>query len=324
MLKTFILLILLWCACVPSQTMADLRSDELMLSQQEVSEAITTLMDQLDRTYLFHQRVPSVNARLLAERNSPSFQREFQFGRFQRTLTAILVDESDDTHFEIIERQTAHDGQAAPGSLPGGIATAWLNDTVFYLAIDGDLDLPLARAAFADALNAGSDATAVVIDLRTAGFGSVPLSRYLLSYFVAPDMALANIVYPHSRTERLMPVNLKQVRPSTDIPVYIIHSAFVGGAWEFFSYTLKHAGRATIIGEPTLGQAYLTKALPLSDHVAAKMVYAELRHPETGENWQGWGVLPHYKTRATEALDCARMLTGADNGERVVCQPADN
>jgi C-terminal processing protease CtpA/Prc len=78
---------------------------------------------------------------------------------------------------------------------------------------------------------------------------------------------------------------------------------FSGG--EEFAYNLKHFGRATIVGETTVGGAHPTEPVELPRDFVMGVPNARPVHPVTGTNWEGSGVEPDIAVPAETALEVA-------------------
>ena len=83
--------------------------------------------------------------------------------------------------------------------------------------------------------------------------------------------------------------------------VCILTSRKTYSAAEAFSYTLKHLDRACIVGENTGGGAHLVDMMRVNDEIDIRMPVVRAYNPITKSNWEGIGVAPTLKTRATNA-----------------------
>ncbi len=75
---------------------------------------------------------------------------------------------------------------------------------------------------------------------------------------------------------------------------------------EALAYILKHHGRATIVGETTMGAAHSVRTHDLVDSFRMFVPDSRPVHPITGTNWEGRGVDPEIKTDADAALTIAK------------------
>lgn len=106
-----------------------------------------------------------------------------------------------------------------------------------------------------------------------------------MSFFVEADQLLAQVTYQKG-TENIFAEPIpKPIFNNKNITLYIVNSGLVSGAWEFFSYTLKHFDRATIIGQDTMGFGYFTKRVFVDEQVSIDIPYATTKHPISQNNW---------------------------------------
>lgn len=202
----------------------------------------------------------------------------------------------------------AHRTQEASGNglsgaevLPGGIG---------YLAVrefddfdSGDRDAP-ARKAMDAALRRLSGTNAMIVDLRGNHGGSPSMVGYLASAFVARGANVYNVF--HTRTERFSEApESPYPRPRTDVSLYVLVDNGTASAAEAFAYTLKHAGRATIIGTKTAGAANPGERFDAGDGFSVFVATGSPVNPATGGNWEGKGVEIDVETSSSAALEVA-------------------
>jgi C-terminal processing protease CtpA/Prc len=84
-------------------------------------------------------------------------------------------------------------------------------------------------------------------------------------------------------------------------------SATWSGA-EQFSYDLKQLKRATLIGETTRGGAHAGAFHRIDDHFGMGIPEEKAINPFGKADWEGVGVEPDIKVKATDALETARKL----------------
>lgn len=116
----------------------------------------------------------------------------------------------------------------------------------------------------------------------------------LTRYHHAKDEVQQKWTYPYIPGERL-----------PDIPVYILTSRRTFSGGEDMAYTLKHHGRATVVGETTGGGAHpVTKLTPGGGFVVI-LPEGYRTHPVTQSNWEGIGVQPEIEAPREQALETA-------------------
>lgn len=123
-------------------------------------------------------------------------------------------------------------------------------------------------------LNRMKDKDAIIIDLRGNTGGSPEGARYLLSYFLEDNTHINSIQTRrdsewHTEDFRTYPLSELSCERDTvvpdlrNIPVYILIDNKTFSAGEEIAYDFQQQGRATIIGEATVGGAHPYKTEPL-------------------------------------------------------------
>lgn len=294
-----------------SQAHADVEP-ELLLSKEEVAEAIKSTVTALEKHYLYPKKAQQASSALLTAQKSGEFDRSFKFGRLKQKVETILISASGDSSFELLKRRTFSSVNIdSDKRQSNSIKVQTLENNIGYIELDGNFLFSDTDNGIPNALEylAGSDA--VIIDLRNAGDGSISLAQHVISYFVEPNTLLGNVYFnPSVDSERIYSVKLEHapINYRQNFPIFILNSSFVAGPWEFLGYTLKHLHKATIVGEDTIGVATMKKPLPVSEHLSINIAYAQITHPVTDESWQQRGVFADYQTTAQESFEFAYQL----------------
>jgi len=160
------------------------------------------------------------------------------------------------------------------------------------------------------AMNFVANCDALIIDLRRNHGGYPSMVQLVTSYLCDPKPQHINTFYYRPTDDRqqfwTFPYVPGKRRP--DIPVYVLTSRVTGSGAEEFAYNLKHMGRATLIGETTVGAAHpVTKKVVQGDFIV-RLPYGRPVNPITGSNWEGTGVKPHIAVPAEDALKTAHLL----------------
>ena len=292
------------------------------------------LIDQICQTirdqYVVTERIEETIVALLAA--APSYREIDDPFTLAATLTNILRQASDDMHFAVSYRPVT--AQATPGPAPFDFAAlAPRHNNFFYSASRltgnvGYLDLRLfpepsrgAQTAIgAMAFLAGTDA--LIFDLRRNRGGRPEMVQLLLSYLLPEPTHINSFQNRGDATLRqfwTLPYVPGAIRP--DLPVYVLISGQTGSAAEEFAYDLQQLGRATLVGETTIGMAHPVQPFPLDDGFAINVPIGRPINPISGADWQGSGVAPDVAVPAAEALASAHelaltnLLDGCDDAE---------
>ena len=298
-------------------------------AQSEVSSLTPTqvdqLVDHLDAAldnYVF----PDIAAKLKAEVQSHrgEYRGISNPTMLAARLTADMRAVGHDQHLAVIfdeqlaikkdltpeEEQHAHAFDLASGfgvrsarRLPGNVGYVDLS----YFSPDRDAGSVL--AAVMQLVN-GTDA--LILDLRRNGGGSGETETTLLSYFVKDTTQLSSVVETvdgkiHERQHWTSPY--VQGPRYTGKPLFILTSHHTHSAAEVLAYDLQNCHLATIVGEPTSGDATsATGTIDLGHHFSAFIANGQIRSPITNRNYIGTGVQPDVPTAPAAALLTAYNL----------------
>lgn len=164
----------------------------------------------------------------------------------------------------------------------------------------GDLDTKNSLIKSMEKLSTGDS---LIIDLRENIGGDPRLVAFLSSYFLESDTHLWS-VYDRGGNEVI------EIRSSASPHKFsgklcILISNKTYSAAEAFTYTLKHLGRACIVGETTGGGAHLVEMMRVNDEINLWTPVARAYNSVTESNWEGTGVIPTIEVEASEAKSVA-------------------
>jgi hypothetical protein len=201
----------------------------------------------------------------------------------------------------------AADPAADTGDKCGFSKVEVLPGNVGYVKFDMFQDSERARDVAAASLASVANCDALVFDLRDNIGGSPRMIQFISSYLFDKPTHL-NSFYDRLSNKTAETWTLDTVpgkRFSNDLPVYVLTSSSTVSAAEEFTYNLKNLGRATIVGETTVGAAHLVTDRVINGRFAVRVPYARAYNPITKKNWEGVGVSPDIQVPASKALDAA-------------------
>lgn len=164
---------------------------------------------------------------------------------------------------------------------------------------------PMLASAFTFLNNSQS----LIIDLR-GNFGGYEYTNLLFaSYFLAERTHLLDMHWrkDNRREERWSSEKVTGPKYSQDKKVYILVDNETFSAAEAFSYTMKHLGRAVIVGERTAGAGNAGEDVQLSSHFKAFIPMRKVISPLTMDSFEGKGVIPDIETTSDGALAAAQL-----------------
>jgi hypothetical protein len=220
-----------------------------------------------------------------------------------------------DRHFKVQWNAPGADSGPSPGGprraggplvrkvevLPGNIGLLSLGEFAHFRF--GDAEAPARREIDAAlARLAGTDA--MVIDLRDNPGGSPNMVGYLTSAFTPRGADIYNTFHTREGLMSEAPL-VWHPSPRLDEPVYLLINGRTGSAAEAFAYTMKNAGRATVVGEASGGAANPGRFFDLGDGFRVFVSTGSPVSPVTGTNWEATGVQPDLAVASDQALERA-------------------
>ncbi len=206
--------------------------------------------------------------------------------------------------------QDIHWWQPRPGHNYGLQKLEILPGNVGYVAIEKFAPISLGGSRTTAAMNFLSDCEALIFDLRSCGVGDPYMVQLFESYLFGsePKLMLTQYHRPTEKRQELWTLPHVDGRRMPDVPVYILTSSQTFSGGEDFAYTLKHHGRASIVGEKTGGGGHTIDFLSIGEGFVLVLPTGRPVHPVSGGNWEGTGVEPDVSVSADEALHTAQLL----------------
>lgn len=202
----------------------------------------------------------------------------------------------------------ADDGGVFDG-VQGIVEAKMLEGNVGYVDIRLFVPLERERDVAVKAMETVAGADALIFDLRTCAGGSPDMVHFVESYLYPPEPKHL-LTYFHGHAPPDSAYTLAEVpgRRLPDADVFIATSHFTGSGCEEFTYTLKHHGRATVVGEKTGGAGHGGGVHPVAAGFHAFVPDFRPVHPVTGGGWEAVGVTPHVECGSRNAVLLAHKL----------------
>jgi hypothetical protein len=274
-------------------------------------------------------------------------------GALAAALTKHVQAVSPDGHLRISPQSAAAGAQpqmvmAPPQAQQGSVEPAtpgpakpieearWLAPGIAYIRFTLFPYDPAVTAAAVKFMEDHADAETVIFDLRTHKGGGLSQTAAMLPYlfdeetvFVADDTRASIDLGNLPPFVRLASPSMEGVRSTEifvrphqserrlfDAKVYVLTSGFTASAAEAFAFGLKTTGRATLIGESTIGAGHFAPpGQRVNDKFSTFMPVGRVYDPRTGKGWEGTGVEPDIKVPAERALVEALVRSGVAPGE---------
>ncbi len=306
-------------------------ADSPALSQDEKTAIVASLNSTLNANYAFPDMAQKIGPALQNQLKTGAYDSAATKDEFAHKLTDDLVKLSGDLHFfvGVDTKWVAEYRATADPALKAKIRAeerARLEETNFGFdevrRLDGNIgyirfsyfaDPELAYDAAASVMRFVENSDAIIIDLRYNNGGHLEMAQFLASYFFPADKDQLLFDYYYNedgkRIERgqwVLP-GLPGKR-MVDKPVYILTGSTSFSAAEWFSYTMKKLGRATLIGERTAGGAHPVARKPVNDDFFVQVPIGQIRDPVDHGDFEGTGVKPDIESPSIQALPFAHKL----------------
>ena len=233
------------------------------------------------------------------------------FPDFEKRLLIVLPDslQKKENEMELNEERSHNFYFTKTEILPGDIG---------YTRWDGFVgNTKEAQPVFDAAFKFVSNAKALIIDMRYNGGGSPETVNAILNYFFDKKLPMNHIIdFKHDTVKHYtdpLATNFK-----LNMPVYVLTAKNTFSGAEDFTYAMKIAKRATIVGDTTGGGAHPTGPAPLGQGFVLNIPNARSYHEATGKNWEGTGVYPDVYVKGEQALEQAQLLIFKDRLAKAV------
>ena len=180
---------------------------------------------------------------------------------------------------------------------------------VGYLKLDFFPDTSVCESTARTAMGSLNNVDAIIFDLRDNTGGFPDMVSLIASYlFDHPEYMYGPRGAPTEQSWTRSPVPGNHL---ADKPVYVLISSSTWSGAEQFSYALKMLKRATLVGETTRGGAHAGIFYRIDDHFGMGIPEERAINPFGKADWEGAGVEPDVKVKATDALDIAMKLAAS-------------
>lgn len=298
---------------------------DLVLDPTARREVLESLISALDAYYVDPEQAGAIARSLHARLTHGDFDDIASAARFATTLTEDLQAATHDRHLEVryfaepIPVPTAGQEESPEDEAALLAERQRLNfgfETVGRLKCDiGYIDLhefgrpEQVASRIEAAMTLVGDTRALIIDLRRMHGGDPETVMLMASYLFDVPTHLNDIHWREGdRLEsRWTAARVAGRRYGASRPLVVLTSTETFSAGEDFAYALKHARRATLIGETTGGGAHPGGRRRLTAHFMVNVPTGRAINPVTKSDWEGVGVTPDIAVSAKDALDVAQV-----------------
>ncbi|MGX5201815.1 S41 family peptidase [Aliikangiella sp. IMCC44632] len=287
------------------------------IDSQTKIDTINRIIEKLEKNYVNPESAKRVSAKLTHFIKSNELQQSDNIDAFTKQLNQLLYSETKDKHLQIAyepqkaeltqqqkEQEAQHELEMWKAHNFGVTKVERLKFNIGYLNISGFAPTQAVGPFYASAMNLLANTDSLIIDLRD-NFGGHEHSVTLLASYFLDKRTHLNDMYNRSTDKTEQNWSHSFVSGShygESRPLYILVNENSFSAAEDFSYTLKHLGRATIVGENTGGGANSGDFVRLNDQFTMFLPTGRSINPFTKTNWEGVGVEPHIAIESEKAL----------------------
>lgn len=322
------LTLLLFLISIPS-----LAFSQNVISENEKDTVIERVKELIDSNYVFTERVEYVNNALSQLDKTGKYDEIKGYEDFAKALTEDLVGITKDKHFlvnynpEFIksrrvrrERNEESEAEVEEESIDwnrwyaiqenfGFQKVEVLDGNIGYIKITFFQPLDWVQPTIDAAMGFIANTGALIIDLTENQGGYSPTDSYLGSFFFDDEPRLWMSSYDRPTGETSSESTFQEVGGERYLnkPVLILVGENTFSLAEKFAYSMKHFGKANIIGQASAGAAHAINFLEIDENYGIQVPVLYNIHPITKTDWEGVGVKPDKVTSKEETLRLAYL-----------------
>lgn len=312
-------------------------SGEAPFTAADKRAIVEELGQAIEANYVFPDKAKTIIAALRQHLDRGDYDTVPDKAALARKLTDDLLAASNDLHFAVgVDPAWVADYRASQDPVRaaavreqerrdemrdnfGFDAVERLEGNIGYVRFSHFADPELAYDAAAAVMRFIENSDAVIFDLRYNNGGHLEMAQLLASQLFPgdKDQELFDYYYNENgrRVERgqwVLPA--LPAKRLTGKPVYILTTSTTFSSAEWFAYTLKKLGRATVIGERTGGGAHPVDRKPVGSDFFLQVPFGQIRDPVDRGDFEGQGVMPDHNMASADALTFAHQKLLADLG----------
>ncbi|NIJ38183.1 hypothetical protein FHR22_002886 [Sphingopyxis panaciterrae] len=310
-------------------------ADEAPLSAADKRAIVEELGKALEANYVFPDKAKTIAGTLRNHLQKGDYDAVRDKPALARELSEDLVAASNDLHFAVgvdpdwVADYAARQDPARAAALRdkdragearqnfGFAGLRYLDGNIAYVDLTHFADPEPGYDAAAAAMRFIENGDAVIYDLRYNNGGYLEMAQLLASQLFPGDKDQELFDYYYNldgrRVERgqwVLPA--LPAKRLTGKPVYVLTGSTSFSAAEWFAYTLKKLGRATLVGERTAGGAHPVDRKPVGTDFFLQVPIGQIRDPVDHSDFEGQGVIPDHLVASADALAVAHRLALAE------------
>ncbi len=310
-------------------------ADEAPLSAADKRAVVEQLGQTLEANYVYADKAKTIAATLRRNLDAGNYDAAPDRRALAGKLTDDLIAASNDLHFAVgvdpewVADYAARQDPARAAALRdaeradearqnfGFAGLRYLEGNIAYVDLTHFADPELAYDAAAAAMRFIENGDAVIYDMRYNNGGHLEMAQLLASQLFRGDKDQELFDYYYNldgrrvdRGQWVLPA--LPAKRLTGKPVYVLTGSTSFSAAEWFAYTLKKLGRATLVGERTAGGAHPVDRKPVGRDFFLQVPIGQIRDPVDRGDFEGQGVTPDHLVPSADALTVAHRLAVAE------------
>lgn len=312
----FLKIVFLLSVAITQTTALGVENLHCKLTKKQIEQGVHGVTSALVKNYIYPEKALLIAKDLQRKLAANELDEISDWYSFIRHMNNAMRSVSGDAYLDIVETKSPMALGKVQESTLGNRSNKVIDNgeilfgNVGYVKFNYFEQSPDAEQAIIRTLATLSKVDALIIDLRYAEGDSIFFAQFLMSFFVESNTDLGEFIFDQQRNimtlKPLEGIGLKKFK--NDFPIYILTSSFLEQAGEYFSYTLKRLKKAVIVGEETMGVAYILKKQEINSHISVNIPIAM---PKSSMNWEQSGVTPDVYIEADLALKAAHKLAKA-------------
>jgi hypothetical protein len=292
---------------------------DLTIDKNTVSEVIDSVLSAFETHYVYPEVAKQMSAHIREKQQDNTYDTITDLSFLTRQLSRDMRAFTEDRHIRISVKSPDDFAPAIGDTVTqdkidrrmkknfGFRDVKWLPGNIGYVRFDLFDHPSYAGETAIAALNFMGNCDAVILDLRYNHGGEEHMVQLVASYFFKRPRQINSLYFTETDSlEQSWTYAFVPGRKLVDADLYILTSSATGSGAEAFTYTMKHHGRATVIGETTAGAAHWSEYYDFPElRVRTHIPIARPIHPVTKTSWERTGVTPHVEIPQHRALGTA-------------------
>lgn len=320
-------------------SITSLSYSQVTISNIEKDAVIEKIKELIDSNYVFIDKVKFINNALDGLNSTGKYHDIKDYKAFALVLTEDLVEITKDKHFKVQynpgfiksnreqrRRQAETENSSKPQEEKKEERIDWnlwyakkenygfekveiLGGNIGYIKLNFWQPIDWVKPTIDATMKFITNTDALIIDLTENQGGYSPTDSYLGSYFFDEEAVLWTSSYNRSTGVTDTKYTFKEIGGErySNKQVYILVSENTFSLAEQFAYSMKHFGKAIIIGQTSAGAAHGIYFPEINDNFSIQLPTSRSIHPVTKTDWEGTGVIPNINVSISEALKTAHL-----------------